>query len=299
VSATDVSRTAGRLRADEPRPVELLAVNGLNVTLGRGHRILHDVDLNVAAGEILGLIGETGSGKTTLARTVLGLLSPDSGTVRLNGVELTSLRGGKLRAFRRAGHIQYIFQDPLRSLDPDLRVADIVGEGLAIGGVPAADRSTRVRSALERVGLDPALANRGPGQISGGQRQRVAIARAIVVEPRLLICDEPVSALDVSNRNHILQLLADLRDQLGVGIVVISHDLGSLAAITDRIAVLYQGRIVEEGPARAIFTAPQHSYTQLLIASVPTIDSSSGIGADRRRELREQAAQQVGERTNG
>ena len=299
MSATDVTRAAGRLRDDEPRPVELLAVKGLNVTLGRGHRILHDVELNVAAGEILGLIGETGSGKTTLARTVLGLTAPVSGTVRLNGVELTSLRGGKLRAFRRAGHIQYVFQDPLRSLDPDLRVADIVGEGLAIAGVPAADRATRVRSALERVGLDAALADRSPGQISGGQRQRVAIARAIVVEPRLLICDEPVSALDVSNRNHILQLLADLRDQLGVGIVVISHDLGSLAAITDRIAVLYQGHIVEEGPARAIFTAPQHPYTQLLIASVPTIDSSSGIAADRRRELREQAAQQVGERTNG
>lgn len=293
MSTTDLARP--RPTESRQRSGELLAVRGLNVSLGKGHGtpILHDLDLDVAAGEIVGLIGETGSGKTTLARAILGLVTPRSGTVALSGTTLSALRGRKLRAFRRTGQVQYVFQDPLRSLDPELRIGDIVGEGLAVRGIAPADRAALVRTALERVGLDPGLADRLPGRISGGQRQRVAIARAIALEPRLLICDEPVSALDVSNRNHILGLLGDLRDQLGMGIVVISHDLGSLASVTDRIVVLYHGRVVEQGTAQQIFTAPEHPYTQLLIASVPTIDAPSGISATRRRELRAEISERV------
>ncbi len=294
MSATEITRI-GKDQATSST-AQLLRVRGLNVSLGRGHGvpILHDVDLDVAAGEIVGLIGETGSGKTTLARAILGLVPVRSGSVTLADTQLSSLRENKLRAFRRTGQIQYVFQDPLRSLDPDLPVRDIVGEGLAVRGVSRAERADAVRAALEQVGLDPALADRTPGQISGGQRQRVSIARALVMRPRLLICDEPVSALDVSNRNHILQLLADLRDELGVGVIVISHDLGALASITDSIAVLYHGRLVEYGSTKDVFTAPRHTYTRLLIASVPSINAATSIDAERRRELRDQVARETG-----
>jgi ABC-type microcin C transport system duplicated ATPase subunit YejF len=294
VSATEATRI-GKGQSSAPT-AQLLRVRRLNVSLGRGHGvpILHDVDLDVAAGEIVGLIGETGSGKTTLARAILGLVPLRSGAVSLGDTPLSALRESKLRAFRRTGQIQYVFQDPLRSLDPDLQVRDIVGEGLAVRGVSGPERADLVRAALEQVGLDPALVDRTPGQISGGQRQRVAIARALVMRPRLLICDEPVSALDVSNRNHILRLLADLRDELGVGIIVISHDLGALASITDSIAVLYHGRLVEYGSTKDVFTAPRHSYTRLLIASVPSINAAASIDAERRRELRDQVARETG-----
>ncbi|MEU3168640.1 ABC transporter ATP-binding protein [Streptosporangium sp. NPDC006930] len=281
-SATGTATADGSLTG--PAGAPLLAVRGLNVSLGRpAVRILSEVDLTVRAGEIVGIVGETGSGKTTLARTVVGLVSPDSGSVEVEGVEISSLRGKALRAHRRTGKVRFVFQDPLRSLDPDHSVGTVVGEGLAVRRVPPAERAARVRAALELVGLDPALAARTPGQISGGQRQRVSIARAIVAEPSLLICDEPVSALDASNRNHILRLLDDLRGRLGAGVVVISHDLSSLAGVADRVAVLYRGRIVEEGPIGEVFDDPRHPYTALLVASAPRVAGAARHSLERLR----------------
>ena len=264
----------------------LLDVRGLAVSLGRGRarkEILHGVDLTVGAGEIVGLIGETGSGKTTLARTVLGLNRADRGSITVAGADVTGLRGARLRTFRLAGGAQYVFQDPLQSLDPDLTLGRSVGEGLEVRGV--ADVAGRVAAALVLVGLDPELAARRPSEVSGGQRQRAAIARAMVLEPRLLLCDEPVSALDASSRVQVLELLTALRDVHGLGMLFISHDLGSVAGITDRLAVLYRGRIVESGTTEQIVTAPEHPYTRLLVGSAPTV-GGVGMSRDERAELR-------------
>ena len=250
----------------------LLKVHGLSVSLGRpAVPVLTGVHFTARAGEIVGVVGETGSGKTTLARAVLGLVRPDEGTVEVDGVTVSALRGRALRDHRRRGTVQYVFQDPLRSLDPDLTLAASVGEALAVRGVPAAERDERVRAALELVGLSPDLGGRTPGQVSGGQRQRAAIARAVICEPRVLLCDEPVSALDAAHRNHVLRLLGELRGTLDAAIVVISHDLVSLAGVADRVAVLYRGRIVEEGPIREVFDDPRHPYTALLVASAPRV----------------------------
>jgi oligopeptide/dipeptide ABC transporter ATP-binding protein len=263
----------------------VLQVRALRVRYASARRsaaddVLRGVDLTVHAGEIVGVIGETGSGKTTLARAIVGLVDPLVGSVELEGREISGLRGRDRRAFRRAGGIQLVFQDPLRSLDPDLTVESVVAEGLVVRGrVRAKERSERVRAALELVGLDPGLASRRPSEISGGQRQRVSLARAVILEPRLLICDEPVSALDASNRNYILRILGELRDRLDPGMIVISHDLGSLAGVADRVAVMYRGRIVEEGPIGDVFAAPQHPYTALLIASAPHL-GRAGLSFD-------------------
>ena len=261
--------------AIQARATPLLAVEDVDVVLGRGWRanqVLSDVNLKVWPGEIVGLVGETGSGKTTLARTVVGLVKPTKGRVVVDGTEISGLRRGALRKERRRGHVQLVFQDPLRSLDPDLTVAEIVGEGLKIrGGLGRQEIETRVTAALRQVGLDATLLSRTPGQISGGQRQRVSIARALATDPGLLFCDEPVSALDASNRNYILRLLGDLRDSLNLPIVIISHDLSSLAGIADRVVVLYRGRIVEDGPVEQVFSAPKHPYTALLMASAPSV----------------------------
>jgi oligopeptide/dipeptide ABC transporter ATP-binding protein len=253
----------------------LLSVNSLDVTLGHGWRatrVLSGVDLRVWPGEIVGLVGETGSGKTTIARAIVGLVKIAGGTITVAGKQISGLRGRARRAQRREGTVRLIFQDPLRSLDPDLTVASIVAEGLRIrGGMSSAEISQRVRQALADVGLDDSLLDRTPGQISGGQRQRVSIARALATDPRLLICDEPVSALDASTRNHVLRLMDELRTSLGLSMLIISHDLSSLAGIADRIAVLYRGQIVEYGPADQVFTAPRHPYTALLMASAPSV----------------------------
>jgi oligopeptide/dipeptide ABC transporter ATP-binding protein len=255
--------------------VPLLEVADIDVVLGRGGRaslVLSGVSLKVWPGEIIGLVGETGSGKTTLARAIVGLARPRRGRVLFGGREISSLRGAVRRRERRTGHIQLVFQDPLRALDPDLTVRDIVGEGLKVrGGLSAKEIDERVEEALAKVGLNPALQHQQPGQISGGQRQRVSIARALAADPKLLLCDEPVSALDASNRNYILRLLAELRDGFGLPIVIISHDLSSLAGIADRVVVLYRGRIVEDGPVGQVFTRPRHPYTALLMASAPSV----------------------------
>jgi oligopeptide/dipeptide ABC transporter ATP-binding protein len=277
-----------RLDAGGSSPA-LLEVECLEVVLGRGWRankVLSGVNMQVGPGEIVGLVGETGSGKTTLARAIVGLVKPKRGRVMFDGATVSGLRGRGLRAHRRQGGVQYVFQDPLRSLDPDLTVERIVGEGLAIRGDAPDKVRLRVIDALGQVGLDAGLMSRDPGQISGGQRQRVSIARALATGPRLLICDEPVSALDASNRNHVLNLLSELRGSLNLPIIIISHDLNSLAAIADRVVVLYRGKIVEDGPIDKVFAAPRHPYTALLLASTPSVTESRSLRADQLR-LRE------------
>jgi ABC-type glutathione transport system ATPase component len=246
----------------------LLEVSGLRVRYG-ATEVLRGVDLAVAPGEIVGVIGETGSGKTTLARSVVGLVRPSAGVVRFEQTDLTALGDGRRRrAFRRTGAIQLVFQDPLRSLDPGVRVEETVTEGLAVrGGLGAAARREEARRAMSLVGLDASLLARVPGDLSGGQRQRVAIARAVVGRPRLVLLDEPVSALDAGNRGAVLRMLGELREELGVALVIISHDLASLAGVVDRVVVLYQGAVVEHGPAEQVLSAPEHEYTRLLLAA--------------------------------
>ncbi|WAP59931.1 ABC transporter ATP-binding protein [Streptomyces sp. S465] len=261
----------------------LLEISGLTVAFGRrgAQPVLDGVELSVGEGEIVGVIGETGSGKTTLARAAVGLVAPRSGRVVFDGREVSGLRGRALRAFRRSGRMSYAFQDPLRALDPELTVRRAVAEPLAVAGeLDDAGIAARVDEALTTVGLDPArLGDRLPGAISGGQRQRVLLARAIVTRPRLLIADEPVSALDASNRNRVLRLLDRLRTEHRMAVVVISHDLSSLAGIADRVAVLYRGRVVEQGPVREVFSHPLHPYTALLTASAPSVRAEEGPGA--------------------
>ena len=268
---------------------ELLRVSGLDVALGLGRRrapVLHDVDLAVDRGEIVGLIGETGSGKTTLARSILGSVRPTAGRVLVDGADVAALDPRGLRALRRAGTVQYVFQDPLLSLDPDLTAAQSVGEGLRIRGGSDPDAVDRaVEAALADVGIDAALGARRPAELSGGQRQRVAIARALVLEPRLLLCDEPVSALDAANRIQILELIARLRDERDLGVLFVSHDLGSVAGIADRVVVLYRGRVVEEGPTARVILEPRHPYTRLLLGSAPTL-ARGEADRGRRHELR-------------
>ncbi len=253
----------------------LLELTGIEVVLGRrsrATRILSGVSLEVRPGQIVGVIGETGSGKTTLARTIVGLIDPVGGEVKHHGVKTLAGKGRQRRAARREGRVQFVFQDPLRSLDPDQTVFELVAEGLRIrGGLTDAELRAKVVGGLAQVGLDAGLLEQVPAQISGGQRQRVSIARALVMDPELLICDEPVSALDASNRNQVLRLLDDLRTRLGIAIIVISHDLSSLAGIADRVVVLYRGRVVEDGPISEVFGAPRHPYTALLVASAPSL----------------------------
>lgn len=262
-----------------------------DVSVARGIRaarkqILHGVDLHIAAGEKLGLIGESGSGKTTLARSILGLIPPTSGAIELDGRRIDGLNSAELRKHRREGSVQYVFQDPLLSLDPDVEVGVSIGEGLAIrGGLDRAAIAVRVADTLDSVGLERHLASSVPAELSGGQRQRVAIARALVLDPTLLLLDEPVSALDSVNRIQILKLLDELGRTRNIAQLFISHDLGAVAALVDRIAVLYRGRIVEQGPTDQVVNNPQHPYTALLIGSAPTLTGGT-VSRERRRELR-------------
>ena len=266
----------------------LLSVTDLTVTyapprrsgsLGTGAALAH-VDLDVLPGEILGVVGETGSGKTTLARATVGLVRPAGGRIDFEGADLGALKGRELRTFLRSGQVQLAFQDPLRALDPDLTVGELVGEPLAVAGVPRAERIQRVSESLGLVGLDAdSFRDRYPRQLSGGQRQRVSLARAIVTRPRLLFCDEPVSALDVSNRNLVLRLLDRLRHDLGLAVVIIAHDLSSLAGVADRVAVFYRGRLVEQGPIGEVLQRPSHPYTALLTASAPSVQPIDGYSS--------------------
>lgn len=254
-------------RAGSARPA--LAVHDLAIRYG-AREVLRHVDLEVAPGEVVGLIGESGSGKTSLARSVLGLVPTAAGTVHVDGREVSGYSRAQWRAFRRAGHAQYVFQDPLSSLDGRFTARASVLEG-ARQAFPAAQAAEHAERALRTVGLDPSLWASRPAQLSGGQRQRVAIARALAVDPALLVCDEPVSALDASSRIEVVRTLEAVA-RAGTGILLISHDLSSLGAIADRVLVLHEGGIVEAGTAAEVLGAPQHPYTRRLIAAIPTLD---------------------------
>jgi peptide/nickel transport system ATP-binding protein/oligopeptide transport system ATP-binding protein len=226
------------------------------------------VSFTVEAGKTLALVGESGCGKSTVSRLVLRLIEPDAGTVRFEGRDLGALDANELRAFRRDAQI--IFQDPYASLNPRMTVNQILGEPLALHRlVPAARRRERVEELLRLVGLEPRFARRYPHEFSGGQRQRIAIARALAVEPKLIICDEPVSALDVSIRSQILNLLRDLQDRLGLAYIFVSHDLAVVKHIADRVAVMNLGGIVETADADALFAAPRHPYSRALLSAIP------------------------------
>jgi oligopeptide/dipeptide ABC transporter ATP-binding protein len=258
---------------------ELLQAQGVSTVFPVGRQWLRpqvlkavdEVSLSVLEGETLALVGESGSGKTTLGRTLLRLVEPTAGSIRFDGVELTTLAPAGLRELRK--QMQIVFQDPFASLDPRMSVGQIVAEGLLVHGLgSAAERALRVAEALALVGLDASLAHRFPHALSGGQRQRVGIARALALKPRFIIADEAVSSLDVSVQAQILQVLAELRTRLGLTMLFITHNLGVVRMIADRVAVMYLGRLVEIGSTADVFARPAHPYTRALLASVPVPD---------------------------
>jgi oligopeptide transport system ATP-binding protein len=262
---------------NETRPPCLLDISSVEVVYqaaggrGRSTRALADVSLSATKGEAVGLVGESGCGKSTLARAIVGLITPRSGMIRFKGKDVHRLARQELRQFRR--HVQMVFQDPYASLNPRKSVLEIVAEPLRIQGLfDARIGRRRILDLLDRVGLDSTLAQYRPAELSGGQRQRVCIARALVLEPELIVLDEPVSALDVSVQAQILNLLNDLREDLGLTYVFISHDLSVVSQVCDRVAVMYLGSVVETATTVGLFTAPSHPYTQGLLSSIPVDD---------------------------
>jgi peptide/nickel transport system ATP-binding protein/oligopeptide transport system ATP-binding protein len=237
-----------------------------------GHDVLavNDVSFDLAPGEVLGVVGESGAGKSTLGRMLIRVLEPTTGRILIEGHDFAALRGRALKAARR--NLQMIFQDPFSSLNPRHKIGHILAEPLIVHRLmDRAAIGTRVVELLGTVGLQPASVERYPHEFSGGQRQRIAIARALALKPKLIIADEPVSALDVSIQSQIINLIADLRAQLGLSVIFISHDLSVVRHLSNRIAVMKAGTIVELGPAETVFTHPQHAYTQALLAAIPRI----------------------------
>lgn len=265
-------------------------VNAKNVTVDfkkrkligptRVVRAVNDVSFEIAVGETLGLVGESGSGKSTTGRALLKLVPVESGQIHVDGHDLTSARGGELRRLRR--QMQMVFQDPYSSLDPSATVAASIAEPLRVHeGMSRRDSWKRTVELLDLVGLRASHANRYPHEFSGGQRQRVAIARALGLNPKLIVCDEAVSALDVSTQNQVINLLEDLRDEFGLSYLFIAHDLAVVRHIAHRVAVMYLGHIVETGPAERIYQRPAHPYTQALLSAIPVPNPAMSNKADR------------------
>jgi peptide/nickel transport system ATP-binding protein len=267
------------LTAVEPEPSPqgevLLETKGLSKSFvgpdGRRRTVLKQVSLQLRRGETLGVVGESGSGKTTLTRLILGLETADAGDVWVAGQQWSTLDTAQKRQARRA--VQVVFQDPLNSFDPRYTVQRVLFEALAVAGLPRRDWRNRALQLLELVRLDASALSRRPIELSGGQRQRIAIARALASQPQILICDEPVSALDVSVQAQILELLDDLKQRLGLACLFISHDLGVINHVSERVLVMKDGEAVETGSVRAVFDRPLHAYTRSLIAAIPTLDA--------------------------
>ena len=261
------------MRASAP----VLEVTGLTVTYSRGFRrppliAVSDVSFTVGRGETVSSVGESGSGKTTIGSAVLGLQPVAKGNILLNGVDIARLSRPERRPFRET--LQAVFQDPFSSLDPTKTIGDAVGEPLQVAGpkLTAGEVRRRAAEALGRVGLDPSVMSRFPAEFSGGQRQRIAIARALILKPEIVVCDEAVSALDVSVQAQVLNLLESLQREEGVSYIFISHNMAAVRHISDRIVVLYRGRVMEEGSAEEVCDRPAHPYTRSLLASVPLPD---------------------------
>ena len=247
-------------------------------------RAVDDVSLSIAPGEVRGLVGESGSGKSTIGRLVLRLIEPSSGSVAFDGRDITRMPASQLRPLRRS--MQMVFQDPYASLNPRRNVGDAIAEVLALHGIgAAAERRERVAALLTQVGLSAEDAARRPREFSGGQRQRIAIARALAVGPRFLVADEPVSALDVSVQAGILALMRELQDGLGLAMLFISHDLGVVEVMADRVMVLYLGRVMEVAPTRAIYTTPRHPYSAGLLAAAPLLAGRERPAVQLRDEI--------------
>jgi peptide/nickel transport system ATP-binding protein len=275
-----------RLTAPPPRRLAdevILSVDKVSKTyrsggfLGRGARVTHavkEVSLTLPKGATLGIVGESGSGKSTLARCLLRLIDPDGGSIVLDGKDLAGLTHEEMR--RETKNIQMVFQDPFASLNPRRKAGELVAQGPIVHGVPRAEALANARKLFELIGLEPAAADRFPHEFSGGQRQRIGLARALALRPKVLVADEPVSALDVSVQAQVLALLADLRSRLDLSIIFITHDLRVAAQICDLVAVMKDGEVVESGPTATVFGHPQHAYTRALLASIPGRDFSRG-----------------------
>ena len=269
----------------------LLAARNLTVEYpGRGFRakptrVLHEIDADVYEGKTLGLVGESGSGKTTLGRALIGLVEPASGEVLFRGQNVSTRSRAEQK--RLAREIQVVFQDPYSSMNPSMSISDILTEPLRVSGVSARDAVGQVRALLDRVGLPSDAGDRLPREFSGGQRQRIAIARALAVDPKVIVCDEPVSALDLSTQLLILDLLIELQRERGVAYLFITHDIDAVRYISHDISVMYRGNIVEHGPTDAVIGDPQNDYTKKLLLASPVADPARQ--AERRR-LRRQLA---------